>query len=390
MVETFKQFFTPAKFSKILINELTISSPRKIIDLTIGEGSLLIEAKKRWKKAEYYGNDIDINCCRKLSYICPNLHCTNYDIFEYKTMQKIYEQVGLVDLCVGNPPFHKIKKNKDIEKLLKEFNLDDFHHGKFIKSELPFILQCLKLLKNNGVLALILPDGFFTNNSLSNFRKFLIFNYTIDKVIEFPVNIFKNTAAKTHILILKKKFTKNKYKIRLSNIEGEAIHIDMEDGIKRLDFSFYKYMKSLKNNNVKELHNIAKIFRGKPKHLLKDVPTQYVIHTTSFEKKMISNQLQSSHTLEKYSEKIAVPGDIVLARVGTSVVGKVSIVQKGYFIPTDCVIVIRSSKDLTNHIFRSLSSVKGQKWIQAFSKGVAARHITIEDLKYFPINSEVI
>ncbi|MCB4778681.1 MAG: N-6 DNA methylase [Sulfurovum sp.] len=389
MAETFKQFFTPAKYSQILINELTISSPLKIIDLAIGEGSLLIEAKKRWKKSKYYGNDIDINCCKKLSVLCPNLHCTNFDVFEYDTIQKISKNSGVIDLCIGNPPFHKIKKSKDTNELLKEFNLDNHYRGQLIPSEIPFILQSLKLLKENGTLALILPDGFFTNDSLSSFRKFLIFNYTIEKVIELPRNIFKNTPAKTHILILKKVFTKDKYTIKLANTKGETLKINMTDGIKRMDFSFYHYIKSQQTGNEKELHNIAKIFRGKSKHLLKDLPSQYILHTTSFKKDIISNRLQSLAMLKKYSEKFVVPGDIVLARVGTSVVGKISMIKKGYFIPTDCVIIIRANRDFTNSVFKSLSSKEGQKWIQAYTKGVAAQHITIEDIKRFPIYKKV-
>ena len=39
----FKQFFTPSKYSNIMINHLKMDEPIKVIDLAMGECSLLIE-----------------------------------------------------------------------------------------------------------------------------------------------------------------------------------------------------------------------------------------------------------------------------------------------------------------------------------------------------------
>jgi type I restriction enzyme M protein len=91
-------------------------------------------------------------------------------------------------------------------------------------------------------------------------------------------------------------------------------------------------------------------------------------------------------SLNKYANKFAIPGDIVLARVGSSVVGKVGIVKEGFFVPTDCLIIIRVHENLRDRVFSLLKSINGQEWIHAHTKGVAAQHITIEDIKNFPIN----
>ncbi len=385
MAATFKQFFTPAKYSQILINELNISSPEKIIDLAIGEGALLIEAKKRWDLSHYYGNDIDLYCCKKITTLCPNLHCTNFDVLKYNTINKISSITGKVDLCLGNPPFHKIKKDKDIDRLLAEFDLQKYNKGKYIPSEIPFILQNLKILKDNGTLALILPDGFFTNESLAYFRKFLFFNYHIEKIVELPSNIFKNTPAKTHIMILKKSFQNQNYNIILSNLDGKKIKISTDEAITRSDFSFNYINNQILPKKAKKLKDVAEIFRGKSKYMLNEVPNRHILHTTSLKKDTVSNSLQSSSKLTKYSTKIARAGDIVLARVGTSVIGKISIVEKGYFVPTDCVIIIRAKMDFRSIIFRFLSSEEGQKMIHACAKGVAAKHITLSDVENFPI-----
>lgn len=36
-------------------------------------------------------------------------------------------------------------------------------------------------------------------------------------------------------------------------------------------------------------------------------------------------------------------------------------------------------------MYKSLLSNEGQDWIKSNSKGVAARHITLEDIKKFPL-----
>jgi len=43
-----KQFFAPAKYSKVMIDALNIESPKKVIDLAIGGGALLIEFESKF------------------------------------------------------------------------------------------------------------------------------------------------------------------------------------------------------------------------------------------------------------------------------------------------------------------------------------------------------
>lgn len=50
MTKVLKQFFYLQKYSQIMIENLNITSPKKIIDLSMGEGSLLIEAMRLWGK----------------------------------------------------------------------------------------------------------------------------------------------------------------------------------------------------------------------------------------------------------------------------------------------------------------------------------------------------
>ncbi|MDD3591848.1 MAG: N-6 DNA methylase [Sulfurovum sp.] len=386
MARTFQQFFTPPKYSQVMINALHIQQPKKIIDLAMGEGSLLLEAMRRWESSLIYGNDIDPNCCRKIIQEHSNISCHDHDIFLNASLDKLLQSIGKVDLCVANPPFHSIKQNEDIRILLKEFSLDEIYQSEYIPSEVPFILQNFKILEKFGTLAIILPDGFFTNKKLKHFRQFLISNFLIEKVIELPKKIFKNTHAKTHILILRNEAPVSQTITLTQHIKSVPIAISSSDAIERMDYSYYSQQLDDKNTtSISELD--VTFLRGKSRYLLKEVNSQHILHTTSFRHgTLLSNRLKTKKKLKEFSNHITEHGDIVIARVGTSCLGNIGMVQSGYFIATDCIIIIRTKNlKLRDIIYNALISQQGQQWIKANSKGVAARHITLEAIKKFPI-----
>lgn len=390
MSKIFRQFFTPQKYSQIMIENLDIDTPKKILDLSMGEGSLLIEAMKIWKNSQFIGNDIDVNCCNniKRDYI-DKIVCFNENIFKQISIEKIIKSIGKVDLCLANPPFHLTPQDEDTKKILEKYDLNVYNKTEYIPAEIIFILQCLDMLVKYGTLSIILPDGFFVNTYLQRFRNFLLNNYKIEKVIELPSNIFKKTDAKTHILILKNMFDSNE-KIKLESIENnKKILIDKKEAIYRMDYSYYFILENYNNKSImisdKKLG--IQFLRGKSKYLLKDINDEYILHTTNFSKtKNFNNNLETPEILLPYSDKIAMSGDIVLARVGTYCLGKVGMVENGYFIATDCVFLVRIKDiNLRNKVFELLKSKFGQNWIKANSKGVSAKHITMEDFKKFPL-----
>lgn len=388
MSKIFKQFFTPQKYSQIMIKNLDIDEPKTILDLSMGEASLLIEAMKIWQNSAFIGNDIDINCCNKVQSDCPKIKCFNENVFEQKTIQKIIQENGKVDLCLANPPFHLIPQSEDIREILREYNFDNEYQSDYIPAEVVFILQCLSILKNGGTLSIILPDGFFSNTYLEKFRSFLLNKYKIEKVIELPSNIFKKTDAKTHILILKNEIFNNT-KLLLESIGNKKkLIISKNKAIKRMDYSYHFFLtKSFKSSiEISDETLGIEFVRGKVKYLIEDIEDKHILHTTNFSQgNVFVNRLKTPTKLLKYKEKIAIPGDIVIARVGSYCVGKIGIVESGYFVATDCIFLVRiKDEDLREKVLIQLKSEQGQAWIKANLKGVSAKHITFEDFKKFP------
>ena len=385
MTKVFKQFFTPQKYSQIMIENLDINVPKKVLDLSMGEGSLLNEAYNKWSDIKLIGNDIDRKCCEKIKDKFSNITCFNENAFSLKAITKIIKKVGKVDLCLCNPPFFLIPQNEDTNSILQTYQLYSYLKNKYIPAEVIFILQCFSILKRKGTISIILPDGFFVNNYLKRFREFLINNYKIEEIIELPNNIFEKTDAKTHILVIKNIKRKNNEIILKKIGIYEDIKISSKEAINRMDYSFYENIKRYTEYLFLSDLNI-KFIRGTPRYLIKNIKNDYIIHTTDVSKnKYFRNKLSTPNKLLLYENKIAKPGDIILARVGTYCIGKVSIVEKGYFIITDCVFIIRVEElAMRNKVYNLLCSEEGQNWIRSVSKGVAAKHITLEDIKKFP------
>lgn len=387
-INRYKQFFTPEKYSQILVERIDLDTkPKKVIDLTMGEGSLLKEGLKVWNEAKFFGNDIDKECCNKVQNIIPNIKCFNKDIFVNSDMNFLIKNIGKVDICLGNPPFHLIEQTKDSIELLQLYYLKKYYKFVHIPAEILFILQTFKILKRDGILSVILPDGFFVNNTLKEFRKFLIAKYKILEIIELPNEIFKYTKAKTHILILQKTSPTSNI-IKLSHIHSnDVINITIEEAYNRMDYSFYR--DNHLNFTYKKLSDCEdiKVFRGKQKFLLRDVEESWILHTTSFKNGNIFNSpLSTTNKIKQYSDRIAFKDDIIIPRVGTNILGKVGVVKSGYFVATDCIFVIRTNNDKDREdILYTLKSEFGRDWIKSISKGVGARHITLQDIANLPI-----
>ena len=387
MLQSFKQYYTPQKYSQYLIQELNYLHPERVIDLAIGAGSLIKEAYKLWRDAKYFGNDIDNNCCHSVSNELSNIQCFNEDALQYGTINKLLQSTQPIDLCLGNPPFDLILQSHDTKKILKIFNLHEIYKSKKIPAELIFTLQCIRIVTQNGTIALILPDGCFVNNYFKPFRDFLISTYNIKKIVELPNNIFTQTEAKTHILIFEKQAPSNKY-ITLSSVENYSndIQITKQQALNRMDYSYYTNLKNFQLQTCIADFDIE-IIRGKPKYKLVDINQAYILHTTNLSKEQaFSNRLKSDKKFVKYQERVAKAGDIVFARVGTYCLGNVGIIEKGYFVATDCIFIIRvKNQNLRKKLLNLLQSPFGNNWIKANAKGVAAKHITLEDMKKFPL-----
>lgn len=372
------QFYTTPNLGKILISLVpTDNIYLNVIDLSAGEGALLNASLERFPAANLYAFDIDKGNRSSLSKInkCSSViidSTTKHALLKANSLQENY------CLALGNPPFKAIEPNEHIKTIFSYYNLPI--NEKKIRAEVFFLLLSLYILKDNGIAAFILPDGVISSSSSSNLREVISKKFNILNIMEISAGEFSGTEAKTHIIILKKSPPLRKIKISHWSTPSKTINISIDDFIFRGDYRFYNENKK----NKKKAQIQLEIIRGNISGHQAKNKKHIALHTTSFinDINLFSNNTPLN-TEGVNKNKIASPGDIVIPRVGSRSLGKIGLIESGFFFVSDCMFILRTEKiEIREKIFTYLSSDAGKKFIRSIAKGVGAQYLTLEDLNH--------
>ena len=215
----------------------------KIMDPTCGVGTLIIESSRKFiqfilksnfnneEKNNYVkyflengiiGQDKVDRMIRlsKLNLILMGGNSQNiYAGNSISDFSDIDNYKGTIDFIFTNPPFGaEYNANLlDFEKFGYIKNIKNEY--KTYSSEILMLFKCIDLLKDNGKLAIVLPDSVFSAKGInSSVREILIKNVTINAIIEMPAVTFAQagTRTKTSILYLTKKKPNKHHKIIMS------------------------------------------------------------------------------------------------------------------------------------------------------------------------------
>ena len=134
------QFFTPPDLCQLVVEALSPSQYDLVADLTCGKGDffnfLPVESNA-------YGCEIDVKAFKVARYLYPDSNLTLADIRTYKPDLRF-------DYVVGNPPFNLRWQLGDTEYL----------------SQLYYCVKAAELLKPLGIMALITPRSFLSDDFL--------------------------------------------------------------------------------------------------------------------------------------------------------------------------------------------------------------------------------
>lgn len=301
---SFGQFFTPREIVKFIVDVLPIQHDSKVLDTSCGSGGFLlyalnkvreqaIELYPNYKKdakqgircfnywhdfasKNLYGIEISkqISRAAKMNMIIHDDGHTNVitsdglvsDETIIEENKNLGFKYGTFDFIITNPPFGS--KVKQTEKAyLKTYNLgkkeedwlavkakpDQTRDGQ--NTEVLFIEQDYKFLREGGILAIVLPDGILTNSSMQYVRNKIEDWFRIIAIVSMPQTAFTANGAgvKSSVLFLKK-WEKSHTK-ELENKKKE-----LEEKIKK-DNSYLIKMrdwdKELKSLQKQKQHEIA-------------------------------------------------------------------------------------------------------------------------------------
>ena len=222
------EFYTPQQISNILSAIVTLDSqepktgPRRkldsVFDFACGSGSLLLNVRRHLVEAggtigRIYGQDSNITTYNlaRMNMLLHGVKDTEFEIYHGDTLKNDWDWLRETnpakkpkfDAVVANPPFSYRWEPKDETKDDSRFR----NHGVAPKSaaDFAFLLHGLHYLKDDGVMAIILPHGvLFRGGKEADIRTKLLTDGHIDTVIGLPPNLFYSTGIPVCILVLKK------------------------------------------------------------------------------------------------------------------------------------------------------------------------------------------
>ncbi|KGN80719.1 N-6 DNA methylase [Porphyromonadaceae bacterium COT-184 OH4590] len=251
----FGQYFTPRPIVEFIVDVLPIRNESMVLDTSCGSGGFLLYALNKVRKQadEYYpdiktnpkqsdrhrkfwhdfaeknlfGIEINeqISRAAKMNMIIHDDGHTNVitsdGLLSDEEIQKNTQNKGFkynhFDFIITNPPFGSIVRQtekaylktyklgkKEEDWLAVKANPETVRENQ--STEVLFIEQCYKFLKEGGYLAIVIPDGILTNSSLQYVRDHIEEIFRIVAVVSMPQTAFTATGAgvKSSVLFLKK------------------------------------------------------------------------------------------------------------------------------------------------------------------------------------------
>ena len=134
---------------------------------------------------------------------------------------------NLFDVVVGNPPFGGGVETGANGHLAQQYHW--WRLGRRSRPDLPrelwFLERSLRLLKPAGLLAMVLPEGFFANRRWRAQREALLALYQIEMIVGLPRNVFlaSHASVKTAVLLVRNQAPQAGRRVRLAELASEEL-----------------------------------------------------------------------------------------------------------------------------------------------------------------------
>lgn len=341
---------------------------------------MLLAARRRWARAHLLAADIDPMNVSLASRRLGKAECRHADALRYDLPRLLGIEEGSIDVALGNPPYGAMAVGPGHLAILRAAGLDDTVSPKRITRDLVFLAQNLRLLKEGGELAIILPEGLAVNPAYEELRVALAERHGLHRAVELPRNLFQGTEARTVAMYLKRGSPVQE--IQLENAMGETVLVPVGPACKRLD-ARYHLLGSATGMVLGEIG--AEIHRGALSHSEALEMGATPFHTTTF-KQFPRARVRLARAPDVPDRWLVGPGDIVIPRVGSRCLAHTAIIERGGAVFTDCVYRIRVPPNKREAVFAALRSVGGIAYRLTVAHGTCAAVLSKADLLAFPMH----
>jgi type I restriction enzyme M protein len=220
------EFYTPQQISDILSAIVTLDSQEpatgkkdrlaSVLDFACGSGSLLLNVRKRMGPhgiGKIFGQESNITTYNlaRMNMLLHGVKDTEFEIFHGDTLANGWDILRELnpakkpsfDAIVANPPFSL--RWEPTEAMGDDVRFKNYGLAPKSAADFAFLLHGFHYLKDEGVMAIILPHGvLFRGGAEERIRTKLLKDGHIDTVIGLPANLFYSTGIPVCVLVLKK------------------------------------------------------------------------------------------------------------------------------------------------------------------------------------------
>jgi len=225
------EFYTPQPISTILSHIVTLDAQEpstgtrdhlgKILDFACGSGSLLLNVRHHMRPtadgkrgiSQIYGQEKNITTYNlaRMNMLLHGLKDSEFEIFHGDTLANDWDvlrednpaKMLKFDAVIANPPFSY--KWHQTDSLAQDVRFKNYGLAPKSAADFAFLLHGFHFLKEDGVMAIILPHGvLFRSRVEARIRAKLLQDGHIDTVIGLPPKLFYSTDIPVCILVLKK------------------------------------------------------------------------------------------------------------------------------------------------------------------------------------------
>lgn len=220
------EFYTPQFVSDILSQIVSLDGQEpatgnrkhidSIMDFACGSGSLLLNVRHRMGAhgiGKIYGQEKNITTYNlaRMNMLLHGVKDTEFEIFHGDTLTNDWEMLRELnpakmprfDAVVANPPFSY--RWTPTDAMADDVRFKNYGLAPKSAADFAFLLHGFHFLKDDGVMAIILPHGvLFRGGAEARIRTKLLKDGHIDTVIGLPANLFYSTGIPVCILVLKR------------------------------------------------------------------------------------------------------------------------------------------------------------------------------------------
>ena len=227
--------FTPDNICKLMTSKLNNSGT--LLEPSVGTGNLL-----KYINLDNY-TTIDVYELKQqyLTEIKSDKINKFHEDFIKANIQSKYSNIIL------NPPYIKVQ---DLSIEYRKFLRESFTELKIglVDIYYAFIIKCLSLLTDDGIMVAITPNSFLYNKSAYNLRKYLFNNCLVKEIIDYKdQKVFNSVCVYCCITVFSKE--------PKTQLQYNDISIPYSDIVK--NYSLFNF-----NSNETTLKNICKITNG--------------------------------------------------------------------------------------------------------------------------------